>query len=189
MPGKQKESAICCNVWLVHTKGNGELKYDRRHMRTRICFSLYSLLFHNHHSIGFFICFTISFSKKCNKMDRGEIKMDRWKMKQKSSLERRLWSAFYPTILDRQLWANQWSLPLQARRCLKSIQTKEQATNCTQWFLMAENPPKNKFTWCDFTNFSKDSHYICFRSLHALHIKKLSHFCRHKYNRLISRIF
>ena len=54
-------------------------------------------------------------------------------------------------------------------------------------------PAKNKLTWCDFTNFSEqvsvDSHNFPFRSVHALHIENFWKCCRHKYDRLISRVF
>ena len=87
VPGKQKESAIC-NVWLVYTKGNGELKYDRRHMRTRICFFLYSLLFHNHYSIFFlFVSLYISL-RNVIKWTGGKIKNGQMRNKTKEQFGR-----------------------------------------------------------------------------------------------------
>jgi hypothetical protein len=54
-------------------------------------------------------------------------------------------------------------------------------------------PAKNKFTWSDFTNFSKQvskgSHNLCFLSFHLLHFQNLLKCCRHKNDQSISRIF
>jgi hypothetical protein len=64
----------------MHTKGNGELKHDRRYMRTGICFSFSTL--HTTFSFVFYLFHYISEKwGKCNKMDSGK------KIKQKSSLE------------------------------------------------------------------------------------------------------
>ena len=44
-------------------------------------------------------------------------------------------------------------------------------------------PAKNKFTWCDFTNFSKsiaaDLHHFRFQWLHALHVQNMSNCFKH----------
>ena len=54
----------------------------------------------------------------------------------------------------------------------------------SKWLKLA----KNKFTWSDSTNFSKqvsgDSHDFRFRWLRSLYIENLSNCCRHKYDQL-----
>ena len=54
-------------------------------------------------------------------------------------------------------------------------------------------PAKNKFTWCDFTNFSKsisaDLHHFRFRWLHALHIQNMSNCFKHNHDQSFSGIY
>ena len=55
----------------------------------------------------------------------------------------------------------------------------------SKWLKLA----KNKFTWSDFTNFSKQVQQIPFPVVASPHIENLSNCCRHKYDQSISRIF